>query len=606
MASVLTTCPFCACGCGLYLHADEAGLSGVGPSEHHPASRGRLCARGWNAHEATAWGVRLTRATVRRGDTPHPVGYAQAVHDAAEALAAVRARGDAVGVLGSGRASNEENYLAARLARAAIATPNVDACLRQTYQPVVTGMLAASDGLAPTGTLDDVETAEVVLLVEGDLARTHPQAAHAVIAARKHGATLVTLGIARTQLAHLATLHIPVRPGGRAAALDALTLDGGGDAGLVTRWLTDARHAAFLIPQDGGPPGRAGADATALAALARRTGHLGRPRCAVLPLPVRSNLRGACEMGVTPDLLPGWTPLGDRRAAERLAGVWGRAPVVEAGLDIERMLGRVRAVVIVQDDLAVTSLAEEPWLAALADLECVVVLDSFATATTAAATVALPVAAFGETEGTVTSADGRVQRVRAAAPPPGDARPGWEALAELTSALGLTSPYRSANDVLREIAAAVPGYAGVDERIAEGGWGAVVAPASDGRYPPVAVQGAPRVEPGGMVLSLDGALDWGADPLVRYSPTLRREPVSQRKLYPAGMVEMCKADADDLGIRQGWRVRVASRHGTAVLPVALRTGLDRGVLTVPFALRESVAGLLHGDPEVAVTVERAS
>jgi predicted molibdopterin-dependent oxidoreductase YjgC len=627
--SVLTTCPFCPCGCALYLQSREGRPVGVAPSQNHPVSQGRLCARGWNAHEAVAWGQRLTRPLVRRGDTLEPASWEAALELARTSLTGLLEGGKGVGVIGSARATNEENYLACRLARGALQTGNLDSALRATYQPIVTGI--ASVGGRSRGTLADVEASGCILVLEGDLAATHPQAMRAVIRAVKAGATLVTIGCARTQLARLASLHVPVLPGERAVAVAGLlaaalgaptapaaarelpgfsaleaSLAGIGateQARLAAGWLLQAERAGILIAPEGGPPARLELEGAAVATLAALTGHLERPGSALLPLPARANLRGACEMGVAPDLLPGEAALDDAAAAERLARAWGRRPAQAAGLAAEAMPSAVSGLVVVADDLLAGS-TNGPQ--ALGQLECLIAIDAFVTPMARAAHIVLPIASFAENEGTTTGMDGRIQRVRPIAPPPGEARPAWEVLAELSASLGLPHAFCSVGDVLREVGGVVPAYDGVVDGVRAEAWGTFASVDGERRgigLRPLTSQRLVVALP--EVLGLDGVFDWGADPLVGFSPTLCRDHVASRKLYPRGLVQMSKRDAERLALRQGWTVRLASPHGDATVPVVLRDELEPGVLLVPVAFREHVAGVLGGRTEAAVTVQKA-
>ena len=181
--SVLTVCPFCACGSGLYLQRTEHGLLGVTPSEHHPVSGGRLCARGWAAHEASLWGHRLTHPLVRSGGTLKPSDWESAIESAAERLNGVLTAGGTVGVLGSGRATNEENFLAAGLARGALRTNHIDSCLRGPYQALLNGVAQVNSGRGFASALQDLEQCEVIFLMEGDLTVTHPRVALAIMRA---------------------------------------------------------------------------------------------------------------------------------------------------------------------------------------------------------------------------------------------------------------------------------------------------------------------------------------------------------------------------------------------------------------------------------------
>ncbi len=106
------------------------------------------------------------------------------------------------------------------------------------------------------------------------------------------------------------------------------------------------------------------------------------------------------------------------------------------------------------------------------------------------------------------------------------------------------------------------------------------------------------------LLARDGAFDWGGDPLVSYSPTLNRDYQSERKLFPNGVVDMSGEDAEALGLRTGWRVKLTSSHGGAVVRMRLRKDLAHGVLLAPYSSRDWLSEVLGEDGVVAVNVER--
>ena len=132
MAEIATTCPFCSCGCGLYLHVRENRVTGVSPSRTHPVGQGRLCLKGWHAHELTDNPARLTSPLVRRPEGLRPASWEDALAEVARGLRARMAEGgsESIGVLGSARCANEDNYVLARFARAVLGTPNLDFSLR--------------------------------------------------------------------------------------------------------------------------------------------------------------------------------------------------------------------------------------------------------------------------------------------------------------------------------------------------------------------------------------------------------------------------------------------------------------------------------------------
>ena len=269
------------------------------------------------------------------------------------------------------------------------------------------------------------------------------------------------------------------------------------------------------------------------ATLAAITGHQGRRGSGLMPLLARSNARGACDMGVAPDRLPGYRPLEDKESRQRLQGLWGKKLPSTPGLNAESILHSVSALVVLADDPPAVLPMGQRAIAALGGIEFLVVLDAFLTPTAQMAHVVLPIASFAETEGTVTSMEGRVQRLHVATDPPGEARPGWQVLAELCSRFGVDTSYHSAQDVLREVGCAAPRYAPVSQ--SEDRWGGIgLARASiGGKFRLSAAKVPPRSSDEGLhVLVRDGDYDWGRDPLVSFSPTLSRDFQSERKLFP--------------------------------------------------------------------------
>ena len=310
---------------------------------------------------------------------------------------------------------------------------------------------------------------------------THPRAASAVMAAVEKGAHLITIAHTATQMSRLASLLLPAMPGnegevidgllavvlqlgledrasvgGRCEGYDALrrdleTLKITAEMRQAAEWIARATRATFLIPpvSGEGPPSRR--EAAALATLAAVTGHLGRLGSGLMPLLARSNVRGACDMGIAPDRLPGYRPLDDRESQQRLQGLWGKNLPSTPGLDAESILQSVSALIVLADDPPAVLPMGQRAMAALGKIEFLVVLDAFLTPTAQIAHVVLPIASFAETEGTITSMEGRVQRLHVATNPPGEARPGWQVLAELCARFDAGASYNSASDVLSEV-----------------------------------------------------------------------------------------------------------------------------------------------------------
>jgi predicted molibdopterin-dependent oxidoreductase YjgC len=575
---------------------------------------------------------------VRKDGRLEPVSWEHAISEAAGSLGRLAAAGRPVGVLASGRASNEEGFLAAALARVGLRTGNVDAPLGAPYESLLRGLGADAGIPTPDSSFARLEESDLILVLEGDVAATHPRAASALLRALRRGGRLVTLGWSPTRMSRLAAEHLPLPSDDPLRPLrelwDRVRGSGSpsGDSGPVQRvatWLAAARRPALLLgfPQMDGALLETAAALLAAALGASRPegdGSEGEGRVETLvPLPVRVNSRGIREMGVASHLLPGCRPLDDSDAGDRLERAWGAEPCRQAGLPTAAMLGAVEGLVVVAEDLPASAASPKDALAALGALDSLVVLDSFLTPTAKAARVVLPIAGFGERSGSVTNLEGRVQSLHAAIRPPGEAREGWIVLRELLRALGAPAPWRTRGEVFTAVGIAIPEYRSLDLGAIEGGTGDVLAvadtPAGTAREPRGAVPDLPRppaqeavaVGEGDpvrhdrrWVLRTEGAFEWGDDPLVSFSPTLRRDHASFRKLHPEGLVWLGPEEAKDLGIREGWKVRLRSSSGETEVAVSLRPGLGRGLVLVPFTFRDELSEVLGGERAAEVELSR--
>ncbi|MBI2407264.1 MAG: molybdopterin-dependent oxidoreductase [Gemmatimonadetes bacterium] len=584
----------------MHLRGDGEGFLCVEPSESHPVSEGRLCARGWAASDATRWSERLLTPQVREGGALRPASWNEALGVAVQALTSLRREGRPLGVLGSGRATNESNFLAVTLARSALGTGHVDAGLRDGYQALLPPRLRTSELASPDTDFRRLEQTDVVVLVEGDVATTHPRVAMAILRVLRRGGHLITLGRRRTKLSRVASVSLAMHDEARRPILHALrctvidTMRGtyavaaGAAPSALERaaaLMAPARRAAFVLAPFDADTAVLQATAAEVTRFADDLVASGAGAPLMLPLPIRANTRGALDMGAVPDALPGRFPLDDAGARDRLRTLWGGEPCFTTGRPAAEMLGAVSGLVVVADD----PLSFDAWpsraAAQLAALTSLVVLDSYATPTARAAHVVLPIAAFGEEEGTLTNLEGRVQRWRPCVDPPPNVRPAWLVLSDLLHGLGARFAPRTLEAVEQGIRTAVPS---IDAMRNEAPVPETDAPARDA---------APR-----WLLRRDGMFDWADDALVTASPILRRDAASARRLYPNGVVMMNADDAGSLGVREGWRVRLHSSMGEADVPVTLRDELERGVLMVPFAHRDRLAAVSGAAAAIEVSV----
>ncbi len=165
-------CNFCGTGCGHLLKVGDGAVRGVFASPGHPVSRGRLCVRGWHIHELLATGDRIAAPMIRKGGRLEPVPYDEAVSLAAERLS--RFSGDEIAFLASPRASNEDNFLMARLARTVFHTNNVALASDQGHAPSAEVLLEGTGMPAMTGALTEIRKAGLILVVGADITKLNP------------------------------------------------------------------------------------------------------------------------------------------------------------------------------------------------------------------------------------------------------------------------------------------------------------------------------------------------------------------------------------------------------------------------------------------------
>jgi len=403
MQRTLSVCPHCSCGCGLYLLVDRGEVVGVMPSMSHPVSRGSLCLKGWTSFQHLRRSERLESPLVRKNGELEAVSWDQALARVTEGLEAVRSRhgGDAVGFLASGRITSEELLLLQRIASEGLGTLTVGLDAWSHALDQVPAALVEGPGAAR---LDDIQTADLLLVFDPGLAEHHPQVASRVLQAMEQGRTSVVLAPRRDVLAERATLRIE----GWSPEAMLAALQGEGDApnGLGLLW-REAERPLLIYPLKSLPPLR---EADVLHAFERL---VDASWARVLLLFPRANSRGAFYQG-------------NGRGRSDLRGL--------------------KAVMVLEENPAGW---EDGFRDLAPELELLVVQDLFLTETAALAHVVLPSASFAEKGGTLINTEGRAQGFQPAVPPPGDARPGRIILAELARRLGISDVGCSLEEIQR-------------------------------------------------------------------------------------------------------------------------------------------------------------
>jgi NADH-quinone oxidoreductase subunit G len=416
MRYVSTVCTHCSNGCKTTLSVRNNEILRANNRDLSGMNRDFLCVKGRFGFDFVHHPDRLMQPMLRRDGSLQPASWEDALSHAAAELARIRNSfgADSIGFIGSNRTTNEENYLFQRLARAVIGTNNVDHHRTADYAGLFAALgPAAEDSLA---TMEQLGAAKAFLLIGNDATEQNPLAAWQIrTAIRNSGAKLFTIHGEAMKLARKSAKHVLV-PAGSLPGVAHWLADGTGDLDSeVALDLTELR-GALAREQDVVILFGAALQGAALRALVRFGATLpGKTR--YVALGDAANSRGAADMGVLPDRLPGFARLDDPAARERFGKKWGVELPAKPGRNAREMMqaaaeGKLKALVVMGANPAKTYGAE--LAAGLARLELLVVFDLFATETAAQAHVLLPATCAYEKDGTVTNTSGEVQLLRKA------------------------------------------------------------------------------------------------------------------------------------------------------------------------------------------------
>ncbi len=661
--SAVTTCAYCGVGCTFKAEMRGEELVRMVPYKDGKANRGHSCVKG-----RFAWGYahhkeRITKPMIRSSiDQPwREVSWEEALsHTAAEfkRIQATYGR-NAVGAISSSRCTNEEVYLVQKLVRAAFGNNNIDTCARVCHSPTGYGLKTAFGTSAGTQDFDSVEKSDVILVIGANPTDAHPVFGSRMKKRLRQGAKLIVIDPRRTDLVkspHIkADAHLPLKPGTNVAVLNALAhvvvTEGLADLEFVRErcnwddfqaWAEfvadpsqspeavatatgvdpDAlRHAARLYAQGPNSAIYYGLGVTehsqgsttvmAIANLAMATGNLGRPGVGVNPLRGQNNVQGACDMGSFPHEMSGYRHVSDAATRATFAALWGVELDAEPGLRIPNMLdeavsGRFKALYVQGEDILQSDPNTRHVAAGLEAMECVVVQDLFLNETANYAHVFLPGSTFLEKDGTFTNAERRIQRVRKVMSPL-NGYADWEVTQKLAQALGYPMAYTHPSEIMDEVAATTPTFAGVSydllERVGSVQWPCnAAAPKGtptmhmerfvrdQGKFMITEyVATEERVGPRFPLLLTTGRI------LSQYNVGAQTRRTENVQWHDQDLLEIHPHDAEERGVRDGDWVKLISRAGETALRAKITDRVAPGVVYTTFHNPETQANVVTTD-----------
>jgi formate dehydrogenase (NADP+) alpha subunit len=619
-----SVCGFCSTGCQIEYHSRNNRVERV-TSDDSTYNNGNICINGRFGYSYLNSPDRLTVPLVNQVASD----WNKAMDFAVRKLKEIASTSpDAVAGIGSPRVTNEENYLFQKLLRKGVGTANIDSEARLGYAKAQEILKATLGFTGTSHQIDRLDKAEAILVLGSELNAESTGVEYRVIkAATKNDARLVVANLRDVKLKKFANTYLKYRPGTELALVAGLikaileegleqkefvaartssfaalqeSLAGqtvealasaagvsGADLREAARYLGSKRNVAILFGAD---VIRGAGAAQAVAAIADLALLLGVPAAengGIFPIEQKNNLQGMLDMGVSPDFLPGYQP----------------APV--AGKDLWQIIdaieqGSIKALYLLGCDPLVSFPENNRVKAALARLELLIVQEIATSELTAMAHVVFPGAAAAEKSGTFTTPDNRVQCVKRAVTPPGEAREDWDIIAELYSRLTNEPHARTVAEVTAELKEVSGLYAGscslVDGRCIglEKKTGQAPQAYVFTAFPAIPSASAPE----GFTL-VTGAIGF-------HNGTMSTRSENNLTVSPAGYIEIAADDAARLGIADGAPVKVSSATDGITGAAKVSNKLQPGLLFAPFHFRDLNASsvLKRGTNLVEVKVER--
>ncbi|WEX09482.1 formate dehydrogenase subunit alpha [Chelativorans sp. AA-79] len=648
--SVVTTCAYCGVGCSFKAEMQGEEVVRMVPYKDGKANRGHSCVKGRFAYGYTSHKDRILNPMIREKITDpwREVTWEEAYAHVGREFRRIQYQygKGAVGGITSSRCTNEETYLVQKLVRQGFGNNNVDTCARVCHSPTGYGLKTTFGTSAGTQDFDSVEHADVVLVIGANPTDGHPVFASRLKKRLRQGAKLIIVDPRRIDLVRTphveAAYHLPLRPGTNVAVLTALghviVSEGLMNESFIRErcdWEEFQDWASFVLQPENSPEavekvsgvpadlirGAARLYATggngaiyyglgvtehsqgsttvmAIANLAMATGNLGRPGVGVNPLRGQNNVQGACDMGSFPHELPGYRHISEDATRAIYESLWGVKLDDEPGLRIPNMLdaaveGSFKGLYIQGEDILQSDPNTKHVAAGLEAMECVVVHDLFLNETANYAHVFLPGSTFLEKDGTFTNAERRINRVRKVMEPK-NGYADWEVTQELAKALGMNWSYEHPSEIMAEIAATTPSFAGVTYELLERE-SSVQWPCNE-----KAPTGTPVMHMGGFVRGKGKfirtayvATDEKAGPrfplllttgriLSQYNVGAQTRRTENVVWHDEDLLEIHPFDAENRGIRDRDWVKLASRSGETTLRAKVTDRVAPGVVYTTF------------------------
>jgi len=513
-----TICTYCGVGCNLEVSTSNGKILSIQAPYDAEANGGHTCLKGRYAFKFYDHPDRLNTPLIKRNGKFEEASWDEAYdHIASEITRIKEANGpDAIAGISSARTPNEENYLMQKFIRAVVGTNNIDCCARVCHSPTALGMQRAFGTGAATNSIEDLDHAQFILVIGANPTDAHPVTGAKIKQRMMKGVPSIVIDPRKIELARYATYHLQLKPGTNVALLNMMLYyiitENAEDASFVENRTEGydefkaeilrldidemeavtgvdknlVREAALAYAASKAAMEFHGLGVTEhlqgtftvqlIADLVMITGNIGKKGAGMNPLRGQNNVQGAADMGAQPHQGAGYLDVTDPEMNSRYNTFYGVKDVPShVGYKIPEMFdaaieGDLKALWIIGEDVVQTDPNTNKVIAAMENLELLVVQELFMTETAMRATVILPGASFLEKEGTFTNGERRIQRVNKVVEPIEGCKPDGQIIVDIMNRMGYKQPDYTAAGMLEEISQIVPFFKGAKwEELGENG-----------------------------------------------------------------------------------------------------------------------------------------
>ena len=658
---VITTCPYCGVGCQIELLVQDGrvmranGVEGILPND------GRLCVKGRFGYDYIANEERLKVPLIKKNGKFVESTWEEALELIASKFSSIRKihGTEALAGYASAKCTNEDNYIFQKFIRIAFGNNNVDYCTRLCHASTVTAMLRSIGDAAGSNSIQDFATTGCLFVTGNNIIETHPVTATYLKQGKARGNKIIVCDPKWTPLVKYADIWLQPKLGTDVALLNGMIrqiihdnnikkefissrIRGGMEAfndlkELVEKYTPEAVEAITRVPAEKLIAAARMYDSAETAMIATGmgmsqqvtgthnvfslinmmliTGQIGRENCGINPPRGQNNVQGASDVGCSPNVYPGYIPIGDEENRRRVAAIWntefeklsGKPGLSTVEIMHAAYKGQIKGMFIMGENPMVTDPDLNHTREAIKKLEFLVVQDIFHTETTPYADVILPASSYAEKDGTFVNSDRRVLRVRKAVELPGEAREDYKVLIDIASRMGFDlGSYENASQIFDEIARVAPMMAGISyDRIEVEGmqW-----PCPEPGHPGTSTLFLEKFNTpdGKAVLNPVDHIDQIERPtkefpfilnsgriLYQYhSSTMSRKNKALNDFANEAYVLMNLIDTDRLGLKTGDRVKLSNSRGELVTTLRESTEVSVGELFMPWHFSEALVNNL--------------